>query len=54
MPEKKKTLFARIAKNPWKSAIPAILIILVVLWWSPRKSTPTGLQNFTEDRDTIV
>jgi hypothetical protein len=54
MSEKKKNLIARIARNPWKSAIVAILIILLLFWRSPRKSSTTGPETFVEDRDFIV
>jgi hypothetical protein len=54
MPEKKKNLISYIARNPWKIAIIAILVILLLFWRSPRKLSSSGQQNFIENRDVIV
>jgi hypothetical protein len=54
MPEKKKNPIVRIKRNPWKSAICIIIIVFIVFWWKPRKSAPTEVQNFLENRDIVV
>ncbi|MDR2189840.1 MAG: hypothetical protein LBP53_01255 [Candidatus Peribacteria bacterium] len=54
MPEKKKSLFARIVKNRWKSVIIVLIVFAILRRRSPRKSSSPGIQDFSENRDIIV